>query len=515
MVMKGYDPHTNGGQYLEDLATGYWLSDALFTALEMDLFQTIDDFGIHGAMVFDLAQKLNTNENALSRYLELLVSLGLLGHYQNVYYNQAITKNYLLKTSPLYQGDSLLWRKSLADDWNTLKDSLKAGGRVNFLPADISEDALNRRRANYIKAMDNVAKLKANDCTAFFDQLSGAILDVGTGSGAMALAFLEAFPDTCATLLDIEQMLPQTQKLVEATAYGSRVCYHPANILEPEWGLAKKYQLIILSNIVHAYAEAENELVLKTAIKHLSDDGIILIHDFFTEHDPVKAHLSDINMFINTYNGKVFSSEWVINELRKNELAVSPLIPLATDTALIFAAKSDAILDTCAITPLQKLIYPIKALGFDQVVEISPAAVVVSEFVQNKCRFGCDFYNQKNCDANTLMINETKALLTNYTKALLLKGEPPTRDFQAKVLAAEQLAFATGYHKAFAFWSGPCALCPNCNPDTPCLKIKNRRPSMEGSGIDVFETVRANGEILKTLASPQELVKYYGLLLLS
>ena len=37
MVMKGYDPRTNGGQYLEDLATAYWVSDALFTALEMDL----------------------------------------------------------------------------------------------------------------------------------------------------------------------------------------------------------------------------------------------------------------------------------------------------------------------------------------------------------------------------------------------------------------------------------------------------------------------------------------------
>ena len=193
--------------------------------------------------------------------------------------------------------------------------------------------------------MDNVAKLKARDCTTFFTALSGAILDVGTGSGAMALAFLETFPDTNATLLDIEQMLPQTQKLVAATAFADRVCYHPANILEPEWGLTKKYQLIMLSNIVHAYAEAENEQVLKIAASHLSDDGIILIHDFFNEHDPVKAHLSDINMFLNTYNGKVFSGAWVIAELEKHDLVTSPLMPLATDTALIFAARSQKLLD--------------------------------------------------------------------------------------------------------------------------------------------------------------------------
>ena len=68
MVMKGYDPQTNGGQYLEDLATAYWLSDALFTALEMDLFQTIDDFG----MAFD-SDTFARNPKAKERCKEKLV----------------------------------------------------------------------------------------------------------------------------------------------------------------------------------------------------------------------------------------------------------------------------------------------------------------------------------------------------------------------------------------------------------------------------------------------------------
>lgn len=514
MVMKAYDPHSNGGQYLEDLSTAYWVSDALFTALEMDLFETIHGFGNQGATLGLLSQKLNSDENALGRYLELMTSLSLLGKFQNVYFNSLLTKEYLLKESPLYQGDSIQWRKNLSEDWNTLKASLQSGGRVNFLPEEISEDELNDRREKYIKAMDNIAKLKADDCTTFFNELSGDILDVGTGSGAMALAFLEKFPDTNATLLDIEQILPHTQKLINETAFADRVEYHPCNILDPEWGLTKKYKLIILSNIVHAYAEAENELVLKIASQHLADDGILLIHDFFNEHEPIKAHLSDINMLLNTYNGKVFSGEWVITELAKNHLSTTPLIPLKTDTALILAGKSSSTLDKCCITPIQKLLYPIRKMGFHDVIEISPESVVLSEFAQNKCRFGCSSFEKKHCQANDIELEETRHLLSSYSKAFLLKSEPPTGDFQQKMLRAEKFAFTTGFHKAFVFWAGPCAICAKCDLDKPCTNTKNRRPSMEGSGIDVFETVRNNRETLKTLAAKDEMVKYYGLLLL-
>lgn len=143
--MKGYDPHTHGGQYLEDLSTAYWVSDSLFTALEMDLFEMIDIFGTQEATLLELSQELTCDSKALDRYLDLLTSLGLLGHFQNVYYNTLLTKDYLLKDSPLYQGDSILWRKNLTEDWNTLKASLKAGGRVNFLPEDISETEMDTR----------------------------------------------------------------------------------------------------------------------------------------------------------------------------------------------------------------------------------------------------------------------------------------------------------------------------------------------------------------------------------
>ena len=80
------------------------------------------------------------------------------------------------------------------------------------------------------------------------------------------------------------------------------------------------------------------------------------------------------------------------------------------------------------------------------------------------------------------------------------------------MLQAEKQAFKLGYYKAFSLWAGPCSICEHCIQDKEnCTKT---RPSMENYGIDVFATVQKQGDSLKTLASKDGFVKYYGLLLL-
>jgi predicted metal-binding protein len=105
-------------------------------------------------------------------------------------------------------------------------------------------------------------------------------------------------------------------------------------------------------------------------------------------------------------------------------------------------------------------------------------------------------------------------MMKDYTSAILLEGEPPAKGFQLRVLQAEREAFTLGFHKAFAFWAGPCSLCPACPTNGRCYNTKDSRPSMEGAGIDVFETVRRAGFALRTLNTKSDFVKYYALILL-
>jgi len=212
--------------------------------------------------------------------------------------------------------------------------------------------------------------------------------------------------------------------------------------------------------------------------------------------------------------GKVYSAEWVRGQLVNAGLVSTELVPLESDTAVLVAARNPEKLAELRVGPLQQLAGKIQSLGFDAVQPIEVDSIQVPEWVGLKCQFGCDSFGGSQCPPNCIKPEKTRAMLADYSKCLLLQGAPPTRDFQAMVLRAERAAFTAGYYKAFSLWAGPCSICVECSGAGCCINPKNARPSMEASGIDVFETVRRAGFALETLPEKDDYVKYFAILLL-
>ncbi|MEN8614558.1 DUF2284 domain-containing protein [Dehalogenimonas sp. THU2] len=507
-----HDPQDMNPQYLEDLATGYWHSEVLFTAVERGLFSLLEP---DGKTVTALAGELGYDAATLERFIHALSALGLVFQAGGYCGNTKLSRKYLVRGAADYQGDSILWRKYLVTNWKTLDQCLEKGTRTLFPPAEEPEAAVRERFRRYCLGMDCVVKNKIEQILPIFSGLKTprSILDVGSGLGAFSIGFLKQFEGATATLLDMCQVLEYASETHAGQPYSGRIEYRPTNVLEP-WDLPEKYDIVILSNIVHAFAETEIEHVLSETIDHLSDDGLLIVHDFFLEHNPEKAALSDLNMLINTYNGKVYSGDWVRRQLEKRGLTSTELIPLKSDTAILVAAKKPDKLTGLCLSPLQQLATQIQSLGFDLVKEIDVTSIQVPEWVGLKCEFGCDSFNSSHCPPNCIDPEKTRSMLNDYMKCLLLQGTPPTRAFQTLVLQAEHTAFKAGYYKAFSLWSGPCSICLDCGGRGNCTNHKNARPSMESSGIDVFETVRRAGLSLKTLPENDDYVKYFGILLL-
>lgn len=508
-----HDPQDMNPQYLEDLATGYWYSEVLFTAVEQGFFTRLEP---GGKPVTELARELKYEFDSLKRYIHVLSTLGLVFEADGYCTNTKLSRKYLIQGAEAYQGDSILWRKYLVEHWKSLQQCLEKGTRVLLPPVDEPEEVVKQRFRRYCRAMDCIVKNKIEQILPVFSQLKlqGDMLDVGSGLGAFSTGFLKRFPELKATLLDLEHVLEYAAETHAGRVYADRIQYRPTNILEP-WELQKKqFSLIILSNIVHAFAEAETGHVLSEAAAYLAEDGLLLVHDFFMEHDPDKAALSDLNMLVNTYNGKVYTAAWVRRQLRDAGFTATEWIPLKSDTAVLVAAKRPKKLADLCISAMQQLSVQIQNLGFQVVKPVDVHLIHVPEWVGLKCEFGCDGFNLPHCPPNCIKPEKTRALLKDYTKCLLLQGVPPTRDFQRMVLQAEHTAFKAGYYKAFSLWAGPCSICPECGGKGNCRNHKNARPSMEASGIDVFETIRRAGLSLATLPEKDDYVKYFAILLL-
>lgn len=515
--MMHYDPHEDAGQYLEDLATAYWASESLFTALGAGLFAFLAD--AESADAGAIAAHFGWRPDAAERFLLLLRELGLVDHYGGQWFNTALSRDHLIAGAPADQRANIHWREALKAEWATLPAVLAAGTRTHFPEPAVSDAVMDVRRRDYLQAMDAVIAGKLPEILPMALPAlpkNTRILDVGAGSGAFGCAFLKALPEARAELMDIRQMLPITAAINAGRpkALARRVTLREQNILDRPWDVGR-YDLIILSNIVHATGRAESAAVLAEAARHLTPGGLLLVHDFFTEHRPLKSRLSDINMMVNTYNGRAYSAAWVKEQCEAAGLAATAPVPLSTDTAVVFAAADPKVLARLAVDRAAQLIAPVKSCGFLDAIPFDPKDVVFTDFARHKCAFGCSSAGAKTCAVNDAMSTaETMRLVRSYQKALLLRGEPPTGDFQRRCLQAEALAFKAGFYKAFVFWAGPCSICPDCDPDAPCANPKHHRPSMEGSGIDVYATTAKAGEALHTLRQKGEVVKYYALLLL-
>lgn len=156
-----------------------------------------------------------------------------------------------------------------------------------------------------------------------------------------------------------------------------------------------------------------------------------------------------------------------------------------------------------------------RKLGAAEAKIISPQTVVTASWVRWKCQYGCGGYEGcLTCPPHSPPPAETREVLKEYKKALLIHGDDHT-DVSEIAVKVELEAFLSGYYKAFGLGSGPCRLCSSCDVDGECRKPKRARPSMEASGIDVFQTARNNQFKIEVLRSRRCEGNYFGLVLLT
>jgi len=329
-----------------DLLTGYRLSSALLLAHDAGVFEAI---GREGREAPELCAGLGWEPVYGERFLACLGSLGLLRQEGGRYRLSPLAQRYLWSGSPDYQGRTLAFEQQLRQSWDQLAATLHAGHRT-FATNDKSPEELRQALGTYLGAMDEAARIRAGELweAVPITAARGTLLDVGTGSGAFLVDFLERHPGWRAVFCDLPEVVANQALHRRLTALEDRIQGCGCNLLAdgpsdfdtiPDTSC----DLVLLSNLIHCQGEVETDRLVCKAAAKTTECGLLVIHDFFSDTG-WRGALYDIHMMLNTYNGKTYPRQEVLAMAATRGFYYSRTRQLASgSTALVLARHPEVL----------------------------------------------------------------------------------------------------------------------------------------------------------------------------
>ena len=178
---------------------------------------------------------------------------------------------------------------------------------------------------------------------------------------------------------------------------------------------------------------------------------------------------------------------------------------------------------------LQSLLENKRSSGLEKIIPFPVEKIVLAEWVRFKCQFGCCRYDTNwCCPPATPDMAKAKAILREYSQALMLIGRRRCRDFYLsnarrraeqvrswkEVVGVERRLFLEGFDKAISLVSVACALCKKCTYPQACRFPKERRPPIEALSIDLIGTLKNLGIRSPVAQNTSETFRYYAIILL-
>lgn len=317
---------------LNELIRGFMSSRAVLTALELDIFNAVAE----GANAETLAQRISADMRATEMLLNVLVSLKLLEKKNGKFFNSVTSARFFSSDSPDNSRPGLLHTADLWHRWSTLTDAVRAGTSV----ATRTRDAEGTR--DFIAAMDRNAKERAAAVVkAVGTNGARRMLDLGGGSGAYSIAFVQASSTLRSEILDIPEVLPITQSYIRKAGLADRISTRAADMLCDPFG--ENFDIILVSAICHMFSADQNRALCQRAFKALAPGGRFVVQDFILNPDktsPSFAALFSLNMLVGTRSGASYSEPEYTSWLREAGFSNIRRIPQPGPAGLLTATRS-------------------------------------------------------------------------------------------------------------------------------------------------------------------------------
>lgn len=314
---------------LSAIACGFMGSQALFAALELDLFTALSD---EPCGLDDLAKRLGAPAGPLSVLLSACLVLGLLTWDRQCYRNSGAAQRFLVSTARSYIGDYYLRQISavLYDRMHLIRALLRGESTEALAYAatlsspQVTEEFIRGQHGGSLAPASRLARtLDLSRYTRF--------LELGGGSGAFAIEAVKRYPGLSAVVFDLPQVVVVTEKFIQESGLEKSITCSGGDLRTDAWPGGA--DLILLSYIVSCYEPETLGALLKRCLAYLPSGGGLLIHDFALYADrsaPRNTALflfGELTVSAQTHSYTVEELGAAMQEAGFSEVAIQPFLP--------------------------------------------------------------------------------------------------------------------------------------------------------------------------------------------
>jgi acetylserotonin N-methyltransferase len=290
-----------------DLIEAFRRSKTMFAALELGVFEATPTT----AAAF--AARVGADGRAVELLMDACVALGLLTKADGVYGNTEEAERYLKRESPdtlagyaLYSSN-VLWKL-----WDHLPDAVREGThrwpQAFGMQGPIFSHFFKTDEAmrTFLTGLHGFGMLSSPQAIAAHD-LSGVahFVDLGGGTGHLALAFLDRYPGARATVFDLPQVVPLTREIT-----GGRVATMAGDFFADPLPEADCYAV---ARILHDWSEPKIHALLGKIYEALPEGGRLLTCEMLVNDSrtgPTRALMQSLNMLTCTEGQERTAAEY-------------------------------------------------------------------------------------------------------------------------------------------------------------------------------------------------------------
>ena len=310
-------------------------------AVENRLFDVLEDRALS---VQELAAETGASERGIAALADALVGFELLskdseGRYRLTPESAA----FLVRGKLEFQGGIFHHvRRDLIPRWLQVSECVKTGNPVS--PANRQEHGAPFFE-QFVEALLPMgypaAKILAEEVNLSQFKEPARVLDLAAGSGVWGIALAQSSPSVEVTVVDWEQVIGTTKKMVARFNLQDRFRFVPGDLLEADFG--SNYSVATLGHILHSEGVDRSKRLLSRVRDALRPGGTIAIAEFLVNPErsgPPQGLIFAVNMLVHTEAGGTYSFEEISDWLRHSGFQNMRTLDVPGPSPLILAEKA-------------------------------------------------------------------------------------------------------------------------------------------------------------------------------